>query len=145
MNTHVDFETAKSLKEKGFDLPMEQNGRVYCEGTGQIASIISSDQISNWNDKCYIEICSAPTISEVVMWLYEKHGIWMWVDSQMNVKSDWRTLIPNSFSFGYSIRPANEKDYLEKYNKPIIVGTAYSSPTEAYQEAINYSLKNLIK
>jgi len=69
---HVDFETAKLLKEKGFDLEMKphfnHHGR---PGTGMLPR--------NWNDpKIYDDdFHSRPTLFEAKMWLYEKHGIWV--------------------------------------------------------------------
>ena len=127
MNTIVNFELAKLLKEKGFDVPMIQNGRVYCEGTKQIESIVSSNQVANWNANCYVEICSAPTIVEVIMWLYEKHGIWV-------------TVNPNhSFKY-WSVNLVTDKNA----NDNLHDATIFDSPTEAYEAAIEYILNNLI-
>ena len=71
---------------------------------------------------------SAPTITEVVMWLYEKHGIWTVVN--VNIMGSWYF---------------EHFDLKEKRNtqfKP--TDTHYDSPTEAYEAAIIYTLKNLI-
>ena len=64
-----------------------------------------------------IDMPVSPTIADVVMWLYRKHGIWISLTHQHN-KFFW--------SFGsYQTQEFN-------------------SPTEAYSQAIIYTLKNLI-
>lgn len=106
MNTHVNFETAKLLKEKGFDLPSE---------------ILLSNEID------YTKHFSTPTIAEVVMWLYEKHGIWITV------------CVIGADGFGYWLHNQDRKRL-----NPDDQGGDFNSPTEAYSAAINYILKNLI-
>ena len=72
------------------------------------------------SEDCYLQ----PTISDVIMWLYEKHGIWV--------------------NIGFS---GDESCYLMVTNK---IGEikwnekGFKSPTEAYEAAIEYTLKNLI-
>lgn len=69
---------------------------------------------------------SYPTITEVVMWLYEKHGIWIGVQpNEPYVDDDWCFTI---------FKDLKNNNSLEGYN----------SPTEAYEVAIEYTLKNLI-
>ena len=68
---------------------------------------------------CYIPY---PTIAEAVMWLYEKHRIWISVTKEIE-------------GFEYVI---DNKYGLSKYKK-----RPYS-PTEAYESAITYTLKNLL-
>jgi hypothetical protein len=60
------------------------------------------------------------------MWLYEKHGVWISVNRE-----------PESGVFYYSI-DKNKGDFF--YDK----GDDFNSPTEAYESAIEYTLKNLI-
>lgn len=64
MNTLVNFEIAKLLKEKGFTI------FTYYEYSDLGKLIQRSSCIQN-------RLCSAPTIAEVVMWLYEKHRVWI--------------------------------------------------------------------
>lgn len=69
---------------------------------------------------------SYPTITDVVMWLYDKHGIWINVSYKRHSEDK---------HFAYTIRQANGiETYLWEHN----------SPTEAYESAILYCLKNLI-
>jgi hypothetical protein len=136
MTTPVNFELAKLLKEKGFDKPTVQ---FYTRGKKPYlteAQDYMSDRytISNWNNgmgsyptKDEDVCCSAPTIAEVVMWLYKKYGIW--IEVYMN----------DDTTFGYLI------------SKVTIVGRIYypiklhfDLPTEAYEAAIKYTMENLI-
>ena len=116
MNTPVSFEISLLLKEKGFD---EITNFSY-----NSVGIISS--ISNRNsDGLFI---SAPNIAEVVMWLYEKHGIWIKVECPENsVNNDWVS-------------------YIHKVGKYecLYASHVVNSPTKAYEAAIEYVLKNLI-
>lgn len=65
-----------------------------------------------------------PTISDVVMWLYEKHGIWIYVDFYN--KNRW---------FGV---------FRNKEGVKTELFDVFNSPTEAYEAAIDYILNNLI-
>ena len=113
MNTPVSFEIAKSLKEKGFDLPC----RLLYKSEKELEEGIGVDY--DWNR---FDSYSAPTIVEVVMWLYEKHGIWISVlQHTKNGKGVYFESFVNSMTF-----------------------SGYNSPTKAYEAAIEYTLKNLI-
>lgn len=165
MKTIVNFETAKLLKKKGFDkntisryyewknksrmpdfsLPFYKNSMLFKDK--ELVSSVSYNtknedgytenhkQVSciNWNNKsdAIYNVYSAPTIVEVVMWLYEKHEIW--VDVSLSQFSK-----PNNLSWMYSIVFTKDCTYSHSPK-------AHNSPREAYQEAINYTLKNLIK
>ena len=76
---------------------------------------------------------NAPTIAEVVMWLYEKHGIWVHVDSHEFSKwcYHYRYNRPHELS---SKITENGQFGLDDFN----------TPTEAYEAAIEYVLNNLI-
>jgi hypothetical protein len=63
----------------------------------------------------------SPTIADVVMWIYEKHGIWIYTDLY---GSCWKYLIVKD----------NSRRTIEGFN----------SPTEAYEAAIEYTLNRLI-
>lgn len=114
MNKPVNFELAKLLKEKGFDEPCFYtyiNGELCEEGFLFNHSIRSHERQ---------EFISAPTIAEVVMWLYEKHGVWIEV----------LKLLDGTFS------PFMQDVLLEL--------SVCKTPTEAYEAGIEYVLKNLI-
>ena len=117
MNTPVNFELAKLLKEKGFNEPCNQ---LYFDGELKKITVQKVSYDDTLSSRYYI----APTIAEVIMWLYEKHGIWISV--KLGYGHEYVVQSTQSpFSFIYSD------------------GT-YNSPTEAYEAAIEYTLKNLI-
>lgn len=110
MNTQVSFKIAKLLKEKGFDSKVRgiycikaitpfREGRSYLSGYGIDENFIY-----------------APTIAEVVMWLYKKHGIWIEVYYD-NSRKEFYTVLDG-----------------EEYK--------FNSPIEAYKAAIDYILNN---
>ena len=118
MNTPISYELAKLLKEKGFNKPC----RWYMKD-----GVTLSDS-NETNDYLITGYYSAPTIAEVVMWLYENHGIWISVDM---VFEEHQT------GFWYCIRESKDTDHA-------ITSDEYNTPTEAYEVAIQYCLKNLI-
>ena len=123
MNTPVSFEIAKLLKEKGFDLPC----RLLYKSEKELEEGIGVDY--DWNR---FDSYSAPTIAEVVMWLYEKHGIWIRVTPKpySHFLTHWRW---EHMSTDYSTRNCGWEKVKD-----------YMTPTEAYEAAIIYTLKNLI-
>ena len=133
MTTLVSFELAKKLKEKGFNLPV---GNYYNKECSFVQQGFSNDYWGdyttfNWNAdvvgiKPFKGFVSAPTIAEVVMWLCEKHRIWIEV------------IVESPNYFGYSVcniknNTSQDGDYV-----------SYKSPTEAYEAAIEYTLINLL-
>ena len=135
MNTPVSYELAKLLKEKGFDIPVrnyylqKEKGEYLHEGFED--DYWGDNRIVNWNKdvvgiKPFQGFVSAPTVSDVVMWLYEKHEIWIWVER-------YSTLF----------RPYAEEIGDERFGK--WEGHKYNSPTEAYEAVIDYTLKNFMQ
>jgi hypothetical protein len=148
MNTPVSFELAKLLKDKGFTIPVRNyylesdKDKIINEGFDD--EYWGDNRIKNWNSdiigiKPFQGFVSAPTIAEVVMWLYEKHGIWIGVDcdcygilwyANLSVASEknW-----DNIDLRHEIISASKKFPNE-----------HNSPTEAYSKAIEYTLNNLI-
>lgn len=137
MNTPVSFELAKLLKEKGFDKPtqkfypkpkcklfgMDEHDRPY--------PIINKTRTYDIDEAAVLKeenAYYAPIIVNVLMWLYEKHGIWIQVISKNT---------STQMSFKYEI-----KRY--EWDGCIADDNLYNSPTEAYEAAIKYTLKKLI-
>lgn len=164
MNKPVSFELAKLLKEKGFDeecdyLVYEGNKYQYLKGEkyrNTFLSIKGEDIVipneKDWEKqikenpekfdrkKWGIKI-TAPTIADVVMWLYEKHDVWI-------------SPIPDSSS-GHQLLMRKMSVHLFRYRNGLNVQTEtlrnidgniiyFLSPTEAYEAAIEYILNNLI-
>lgn len=84
-------------------------------------------------------------IGDVVMWLYEKHGIWIEI-----IKIDgyqklfyYNITCSNGFNFGHKITVIECDD--EKCDEMGYNNNKYhNSPIEAYEAAIDYTLKNLL-
>jgi hypothetical protein len=145
MNKPVRYPIAKLLKEKEFDVPVNsyysgdrfclnysiinQYSQEYIEDKGDCLIIpytsgegslyLETINFNSWGGDDY----SAPTIADVVMWLYEKHGIWIGVFSTDDVSM-----------FSYKISSKQGHNYSPNYK----------SPTEAYEAAIEYTLNSLI-
>jgi hypothetical protein len=139
LNKPVGFPTAKLLKEKGFD---EEVRDFYTKPNSKMFGIdehYRNYPIKNISKKLYTvgvhcvlnieNVYPAPTIADVVMWLYEKHGIWVVSSYELNVETNKREW------FWVIIKEGEEIAYQYK---------DFNSPTEAYQDAIDYVLKNLI-
>lgn len=117
MNTPVKFEIAKLLKEKGFD---NESAHYYNE-KGEMLFDAYYPSLQPTKPDVYYD---NPTIADVVMWLYDEHGIWI--------------------KIGFS---GDETCYLMITNKTGDIRwneKGCSSPTEAYEAAIFYVLSNLI-
>lgn len=128
MNTVVNFELAKLLKEKGINIYSEYR---YTDFNGIERLEKNASDIFPY----------APTIAEVVMWLYEKHDVWI-------------SLIPD-ISSGHQLLMRKMSVHLFRYRNGLNVQTEtlkdsggdiiyFLSPTKAYEAAIEYTLKNLV-
>ena len=75
-----------------------------------------------------IDMPVSPTIAEVVMCLYDKHGIWIIVSHEISDlhQTEW-----------FWIGVKNGEEIASQY-------FGFNSPTEAYSQAIEHTLKNLI-
>lgn len=71
------------------------------------------------------------TISDVIMWIYEKHGIW--IHATMSFK-EFTPYIQCDWNY----KQEAIKEVLEFMQK------RFNSPTEAYLAAIEYTIKNLL-
>lgn len=123
MNTPVSFQLAKLLKEK--DYQNEDCENIYYgdfdeENRPEEIEVSTRDlRQRTLGEFDYV----APNISDVVMWLYKEHKIWISVD------------------------PDNDTDtwfYTISHNKSETVFGYYSGPTEAYEAAIEHVLNNMI-
>lgn len=115
MNTPVSLEIAKLLKEKGYNQPTalcvaDEDDRALPFNTGNELHV-------NGKHPYY----SAPTIAEVVMWLYHKRGIWISVLFDTNERIWYFTVIDTVIG-GYDS-----------------IGN-FDSPLKAYEAAITHCL-----
>ena len=95
------------------------------ENEDVIYGVLCNSRMDEFNS----DYISAPTIAEVVMWLYEKYGVWIVVN--ITISSDWY----------FELYDLNSKRNAEiKVNVNL-----YSSPSEAYESAIKHYLTQIIK
>lgn len=144
MITPVKFELAKTLKEKGFDkqcsnfytnprckmFGIDEHGRYYPIKNKAKTLWISGNAAT----LDYKHVYYAPTITEVCMWLYEKHGIWVYA------KRSFETINNEAFD---KLTPVIE--FIPQTQFDVDNMGNFNSPTEAYEVAIEYALNNLIK
>lgn len=117
MTTTVNFEIAKLLKEKGF----EQESDTYYTTNGELKYDFDYPALQPSKPYGYYD---APTIAEIVMWLYENHKFWI-------------VAFPIEDGFWAF-------DVFDSKSECIKSGMEFNSPTEAYETAIEYTLENLI-
>jgi hypothetical protein len=110
MNELVDFDTAKMLARKGFPQYTIEYGGI---------SNMSKDENNNL---IYGQTYSQPNISQLCMWLYEEHKIWIAVD------------MDGDDTFTCVIRGKSKLIILDNEDKP----------TQCYKKAIYYVLNELI-
>ena len=117
MNNPISFSLAKLLKEKGFDEPCK-----LCveDGDERPLPFNCGNTIHRNSLHPYY---SAPTISDVVMWLYEKYMIWISVDPENDTNTWFHTIT---------------------HEKSEIVFGNDSSLTEAYEKGIEHILNEMI-
>lgn len=143
MNKPVSFELAKLLKEKQFswetgDEDDYEKGRhgYFRHKSGNIAAISYYHFDTNHNGVQWTNLnVPAPTIADVVMWLYDKHGIWIVVNphkGEDDLGKPFMEFDPEVWSF------TNECIF---HDTKLLY---FNSPTEAYEAAIEYTLKHLI-
>ena len=119
MTAPVKFELAKLLKEKGFEI-------------FTAFEYTDSGKLVERRNCAQNRLCSAPTIAEVAMWLYEKHGLWTNVVYMgFELKYSWSIDIVTTSG-----------SHWDSYGEEGDI--CYNSPTEAYEAAILYTLNNLI-
>ena len=143
MNTPVKFTIANLLKDKGFkqkecpsyllvDFSQTNTFKTNPENIG-IGDLIGY-YVPN-------KTVNAPTITEVVMWIYEKLGIWITVDWMTRIK-------PYNSGFISHLRGARKRLNYDNYT--VINNTkhpgyeVFDSPAEAYEAAIEYCLTMFI-
>jgi hypothetical protein len=120
---YVSFETAKLLKEKGFDeatlFRFDENGNLNSDG-----------RFGNYNSLTKFNYVAAPTLQMTCKWLRKVHNLHIWVDYS---NFDFDDKLP----YLWNIRQTKiEGDYWG--------GTYHKSYEEACEEAIKYCLENLI-
>lgn len=109
MTTRVNFEIAKLLTCTNFNPRSVDSG--YVISTGEISHDYTVDYING-------SAMAAPTIAEVIMWLYDNHDIWITVS--------------HTHLYGFM------------WEAQGVTNGEYFSPTDCYAAAIEYTLNNII-
>jgi hypothetical protein len=139
MNKPISYPLAKLLKEKGFDEPtIDQyylsNGiyklKEIKEGVFSNSELEKDgENYGGSNPNFWI---SAPILMDVVMWLYEKHGIWIMVNNwKEHVLDDDDNILEKTHLFTWFITGEAEE-------------RTFNSPIEAYEAGIKYCLEKFI-
>lgn len=127
---YVSLETAKLLKEKGFDCASKV---WYSEYTSQFGgkkyTSIEFDNHNEFNEN-YKFICSAPTLQIAMKWLREVHKLEVTPFHEVFQGSSWWYLIERNTSLSL----------ITEYEEDAI----YGSYEQAAEAGIKYCLENLI-
>lgn len=121
---YVSFETAKLLKEKGFDEPCNCYGGY--NGVNLTYRLCITNKFTNWNKHTDERIISCPTLQMTMKWLREVHNI------HINIMYNDRYAHPYEFHI-------IKQHYASKSDM-----NRYNSHEETAEAAIKYCLENLI-
>lgn len=129
---YVSFETAKLLKERGFNVPCRANYRsCYPHDKVPFYHGLPKDFNGKEYERLNSEWFSAPTIQMVMKWFLQEHNIYVNVVPSVEGcywTGKWHSYVAN----------LNERDPVGRF-----IGT-FNSCEEAAEEAIKYCLENLI-
>jgi hypothetical protein len=146
MTKPISYELAKLLNEKGFDKSTEANWWIFAKDDLNYKKRLPIDEskvfftedsdelelktrIDEETSHTIYHVLAAPTIAQVVMWLYETHKIWVIAVPSKSTNSwyyhRFYLLDPNKDS---------EPELVDRFN----------SPQEAYSAAFEYIVKNMI-
>ena len=131
---YVSFETAKLLKEKGFnediDLWYDENGEMFIHPKYDIGS--------NWRVKQGLEIYQCPTLQMAMKWIREQ-GFYINVDIDVDYDEDERgTKWYHKPAWDWAVFRIDERKQMSDD------GALYATNEQAAEVAIKWCLENLI-
>ena len=126
---YVSFETAKLLKEKGFD--EECIGYYVDYEPNDVKYSFMGETNSTWEPRCY----SAPTLQMATKWLREVHHYYIQV-----MLDSWAC----GGHMGYYVVLQRTDNDFEMMLQDTVDEVFYQTYEEAYKAAIKYCLENLI-
>lgn len=137
---YVSFETAKLLKEKGFDETCrafwkEWNDEIHlCDcSSAHVFEFCHNSMLENYNDEEEINT-AVPTLQMAMKWLREVHSLFIFI-------STWLMHEDGIVQYYYEIRNLNDEDFKTIRSCTITEFDSYEKTCEA---AIKYCLENLI-
>lgn len=131
---YVSFETAKLLKQKGFDEPCES---AYTENGQYLLSCykgISGRRIKNSESLNFSYSVVAPTLQMALKWLREVHKLFIFI-------STWLKHKDGTVQYYYEIRNLNDEDFETLYDYTSKELNSFEKVAEA---SIKYCLEKLI-
>ena len=129
---YVSFETAKLLKEKGFNESTSVN---YYVGDGKPRNCTVGEMIYRKRYEKDVYLIACPTLQMAMKWLREVYNLHCVVDYDFVL--GWYCQIT-------SLKETVEYDYEEMKHYHPDKDNGFSSPEEACEAAIKYCLENLI-
>ena len=138
LSKEVSFELAKLLKEKNIEVnPFERKYLYHLDKDGneitdkqtieRFKGVIPNNDMNVAKSILSFSFIKAPTIAEVIDWVYEKDGIWISVSCDCgNDNLFYSKIFSTEIGIDRCIETIKNKD----------------TPLEAYEEAIKYVLLN---
>lgn len=124
---YVSFETAKLLKEKGFDVYV----RSFYDADDMPAQ--HTEALWDWNLNKENYRFSAPTLQMAMKWLRETHKLFVFISPWLMLESD--------IQYYFEIREIKTSDFETLYD---YTSKELNSFEKAAEAAIKYCLENLI-
>lgn len=112
---YVSYETAKALKDKGFNEPVDRI--IWVSGDNEDADTVPIPEKIRNSDLNRDDIFSCPTHQMVLSWLRETYHLFIEVSLGMS--------LGGVYSFDYSVLDSNCK-----YIRKAFIGTTYEDATE---------------
>jgi hypothetical protein len=134
MNTPINFKLAKLLEQR----------QIFIKSSVAYPFRFKEHTYSDYNPTLiYKDILScdikAPIISDVVMWIYDKYGIWIGVKPSCDGVEWYSEMFTASEKVWFDIDKRHDINTAFRKYKSI-----HNSPTEAYEAGIEYTLNKLI-
>ena len=129
---YVSFETAKLLKEKGFDEPCHA---LYHDGDDKI--FFGLDEDSYFNSILNVDCYACPTLQMARKWLREKHNLHI----EIRLTNHSISSMVNVIKYYWVMTNTETGRWCDE--STIYTVKAFDTPEEAEEDAIKHALKKL--
>lgn len=142
---YVSFETAKLLKEKGFDEDID----LWYDENGEMFSRHKYDISNDWRVKAQQKVYLSPTLQMAMKWLREVHKIDIDINAEVGMLGV-KVYIPFVSTYKKlkdapsKVRQIKRGIYYKDDKGVISALQHFDSYEEAVETALKYSLENLI-